>query len=246
MSSISRTPLRASSDFSRVHVDDLAFGHRRRARRRELGRLLDLDEAHAAHAGDRQSRVVAVVRHEHAGVLRRLEDRRARRDGDLPSLDRERYTIAGASAIRPPPARGSMRLRLDQRLEVGAELLDAATRPAPRTSRSARRSSCRSCCRRSTSSVSRSSGVPSPATMRSRIFVVHAVPSRHCVHCAQLSWAKKRAARAICFTRFCASSKHDHAAGAEHRALRDEALVVHEASPRLRRPSGSAPRCRRG
>jgi NADH-quinone oxidoreductase subunit B len=28
-----------------------------------------------------------------------------------------------------------------------------------------------------------------PATMRSRIFVVHAVPSRHCVHCAQLSCA---------------------------------------------------------
>ena len=56
------------------------------------------------------------------------------------------------------------------------------------------------------SSVSRSSLVPSPATMRSRIFVVHAVPSRHCVHCAQLSWAKKRAARAISFTMFCASS----------------------------------------
>ena len=37
--------------------------------------------------------------------------------------------------------------------------------------------------------VSRSSCVPSPATIRSRIFVVHAVPSRHWVHCAQLSWA---------------------------------------------------------
>ena len=62
-----------------VHVHDLPFGDRRRARRRELRRLLDFDEAHAAHAGDRKSRVVAVVRHEHARVLRRLEDRRARR-----------------------------------------------------------------------------------------------------------------------------------------------------------------------
>src|SRR5205823_14932026 len=41
-------------------------------------------------------------------------------------------------------------------------------------------------------SVSRSSLVPSPAAMRSMILVVHAVPSRHCVHCEQLSWAKNR------------------------------------------------------
>ena len=74
----------------RVHVNDLPFGDRRRARRRELRRLLDLDEAHAAHAGHRKSRVVAVVRHEHAGVLRRLEDRRPRRNADLASFDRER------------------------------------------------------------------------------------------------------------------------------------------------------------
>ena len=48
--------------------------------------------------------------------------------------------------------------------------------------------------------------MPSPAAMRSMILVVHAVPSRHCVHCEQLSWAKNRAARAMNFTRFCASS----------------------------------------
>ena len=36
-----------------VDVDDLPFGDRRRARRRELRRLLDFDEAHAAHAGHR-------------------------------------------------------------------------------------------------------------------------------------------------------------------------------------------------
>ncbi len=74
-----------------VHVDDVPLGHGRRARRGELGRLLDLDEAHAAHAGDRQPRMVAVVRHEHARALCRLEDGGARGDGDLPSLDRERY-----------------------------------------------------------------------------------------------------------------------------------------------------------
>ena len=37
-----------------MHVHDLPFGHRRRARRRELRRLLDFDEAHAADAGDRE------------------------------------------------------------------------------------------------------------------------------------------------------------------------------------------------
>ena len=38
----------------------------------------------------------------------------------------------------------------------------------------------------------------------------------------------------------------DHAAGAEHRALRDEALVVHEARFGLFDASESAPRCRPG
>src|ERR1700722_9016991 len=38
-------------------------------------------------------------------------------------------------------------------------------------------------------SVSRSAWVPCPASMRSMILVVHAVPSRHCVHWAQLSCA---------------------------------------------------------
>ncbi len=39
------------------------------------------------------------------------------------------------------------------------------------------------------SSSSRSSAVPFPARIRSRILVVQAVPSRHWVHWAQDSWA---------------------------------------------------------
>src|SRR5689334_20035833 len=187
-----------------MDVNDVPFRHRGRARRRELGRLLDLDEAHPAHARDRKSRVVAVVRHEHTRVLCRLEDRRPRRNGDLPSLDRERYArwsvchqaTAGTSTVRfvlmsasksprnflSPDTTGVAQESLSTQIVLPV-MLSAIE-----------------------SSVSRSSGVPSPATMRSRIFVVHAVPSRHCVHWAQLSCAKNRAARAICFTRFCASS----------------------------------------
>src|SRR5512141_1669884 len=47
------------------------------------------------------------------------------------------------------------------------------------------------------SNVSRSSIVPWPSRIRSTIFVIHAVPSRHCVHWPQLSWAKNRARRAM-------------------------------------------------
>ena len=87
-----------------MHVHHLAFGHRRRARRRELRRLLDFDEAHAAHAGHRKSRVIAVVRHEHARVLRRLENRRAGRHADRAAFDGQthhlrvrHYATAGTS-----------------------------------------------------------------------------------------------------------------------------------------------------
>src|SRR6185437_10538863 len=65
--------------FVRVDVHHLAFRDRRGAGGSELGRLLDLDQAHATHAGNGKSRVVAIVRDEHTGVLRGLEDRRPRR-----------------------------------------------------------------------------------------------------------------------------------------------------------------------
>jgi hypothetical protein len=91
MSSISRTPLRASIDFLRVWWTTFASATAVAHDGASLGDFLDLDEAHAADARDRQPRVVAVVRHEHTRVLCRLEDGGAGGDGDLPSLDRERY-----------------------------------------------------------------------------------------------------------------------------------------------------------
>src|SRR5512133_3164158 len=144
--------------------------------------------------------MVAVVRDEHARVLGRFENRCARRDGDLPAFDREgdvsHYATAGTrwcfffliNASKSP-----RNFLMPDTTGVAHESLSTQiVLPVMFSAIS--------------SSVSRSSGVPSPATMRSRIFVVHAVPSRHCVHCAQLSCAKKRAARAICFTRFWESS----------------------------------------
>ena len=71
-----------------VHAHDLAFRDGRRARRRELRRLLDFDETHAAYAGDGKAGVIAVVRDEHARRLRRLEDRRPRRHRHRTPFDR--------------------------------------------------------------------------------------------------------------------------------------------------------------
>src|ERR1051325_658590 len=145
--------------------------------------------------------MVAIVRNEYAGVLGRLEDRRPRGDANLPSLDGEIdhvshqatagtrkcffFLINASKSPRnflSPDTTGVAHESLSTQIVLPV-MLSAIS-----------------------SSVSRSSGVPSPATMRSRILVVHAVPSRHCVHWAQLSCAKNRAARAISFTRFCASS----------------------------------------
>ena len=84
----------------RVDVHHLPLGDRRRARGRELRRLLHFDEAHAADAGDGKAGVIAVVRDQHARRLRRLEDRGAVRHGDRASLDRQIDLFT--SAIRPP------------------------------------------------------------------------------------------------------------------------------------------------
>src|SRR5581483_7854772 len=184
-------------------VNNLSLGRGGRAGRRELRRLLDLDEAHAAHARHRKAGVIAIVRYEDSGVLRRLEDRGAGRNGDLAPLDRQRdhvrvchYATAGtrkcffflirasksARNFLMPDETGVAHESLSTQIVLPV-MLSPISKPG-----------------------SGSSGVPSPATMRSTILVVHAVPSRHCVHWAQPSCAKKRAARAICFTRFCWSS----------------------------------------
>jgi len=59
-----------------LSLDDHPLGDGRRARDLELGRLFDLDQAHPADAGDGQARVIAVVRHQHARLLRRFDDER--------------------------------------------------------------------------------------------------------------------------------------------------------------------------
>src|SRR5258705_530962 len=191
----------------RVHLHYLPLGNGGRAGRRQLGRLLDLDEAHAAHADDGESRVIAVVRDQDAGRLRRFEDVRSRGHGDLPSLHGERdrgrrcrrwrrHATAGTGSIVRRLIRASKSARnllMPDTTGVAQESL--RTQIVLPVMLSAM-----------LSSVSRSSVLPSPAAMRSTIFVVHAVPSRHCVHCAQLSCAKNRAARAMNFTRFWASS----------------------------------------
>src|SRR5208283_2651565 len=80
-------------------LDHHAVGDRLRAGRDRLGRLLDLDEAHAAVAGDRQALVVAEARDLLAGELAGLQHRRSVRDLDLDPVHREL-----CHAATPPPS----------------------------------------------------------------------------------------------------------------------------------------------
>src|SRR5690348_12940203 len=127
--------------------------------------------------------MIAVVRDQHAGGLRRLEDRRAVRYGDRPALDREVHhlhvrhqaTCAGTMCtffFLMSASKSPRNFCIPDATGVAHESL--STQMVLPVMFSA-----------SSSRVSRSSVAPSPATIRSRIFVVHAVPSRHCVHCAR-------------------------------------------------------------
>ena len=79
----------------RLGVDDRRFAvrawaavaHAPGAGRDRLGRALQLDQAHAAVAGDRQPFVEAEARDFRAGRFRRLEQRELRRDVDLGAVD---------------------------------------------------------------------------------------------------------------------------------------------------------------
>src|SRR4030095_10633932 len=81
-------------------VDDHALGHARVARDLELRRLLDLDEAHPAVAGDGEARVAGVVRDLDAGLVGRLDHGVAVGDLDLPAVDIKRGHAYGAPARR--------------------------------------------------------------------------------------------------------------------------------------------------
>ena len=88
MSRNSITPSRAFLTIARVGADRLAVGGGQRAARLRLGRARrDLDQAHAAIAGDRQPLVVAEARDLLARKLARLEHGRALRDLELDAVD---------------------------------------------------------------------------------------------------------------------------------------------------------------
>src|SRR5262249_17359377 len=76
----------------RVH--DHPLGDGRVAADDELRRLLDLDEAHAAVAGDREAGVVAVVWDLAAALLAGVQDRRPGGDLDLLAVDRDLRHLA--------------------------------------------------------------------------------------------------------------------------------------------------------
>jgi hypothetical protein len=60
--------------FGDAREDLHAFGHGRRAGRQRLGRLLDLDQAHAAVGRDRQLVVIAEARDVDAFAIRGADD----------------------------------------------------------------------------------------------------------------------------------------------------------------------------
>src|SRR5690606_38529165 len=73
--------------------DVVAFRDRRDARRLQLGRALDLDQAHAAHRRRRKPGMVAVVRDPDAGLLGGLDDTRPLRDGHFDAVDAAGYAV---------------------------------------------------------------------------------------------------------------------------------------------------------
>jgi len=75
-----------------------ALGHLGGAGDLQLRRLLDLDQTHATQARDRESRVVAIVRHEDAGLLRGLDHERALGHAYRDAVDRQRDQFVGHGA----------------------------------------------------------------------------------------------------------------------------------------------------
>jgi hypothetical protein len=82
--------LAAFDGFRILRVHHHAFGRRRRARRLQLGHLVDLDQADAARRVDAQAGVVAVIRDLDAGFDGGLQNRGALADGELPTVDGQR------------------------------------------------------------------------------------------------------------------------------------------------------------
>src|SRR6185312_14291126 len=219
----------------RIDVHHLTFSRGGRTGRRELGRLLDVHQAHAAVAGDRKSRVVAVARDENTRALASLENRcpfgnrnRTPLDGEIHHL-RLRYRrgrLRGCSHLRHRRGNGVELRLLDQGFELRTELVDAgynwnSTGIAEHADRLA-------------------SHVVGDAEERIEIFVgALAIPDPlHDLGGPRGAFATLRALRtALVREESCCASdllhhvllivEDDYAAGAEHRALLDEALVIH-------------------
>src|SRR3982074_956117 len=156
-----------------MDVHHLPFRDCRRARRGELRSLLDFNEAHAAHAGDRKPGGIAIVRNQNSGGLGCLKNRRAVGNADSPSLDRETDHL-GLRHQATAAITGWKRL----------PWINASNSPRtfliPETTGTAHESLSTQIvlpviCSAMSSSVSRSSTVPSPSRMRSMILVVTAV-----------------------------------------------------------------------
>ena len=89
-------------DRLRVGVYRHPVAHRHRAGRDGLRRLLHLDQAHPAVAGDRQTFVVAETRDFDAGFLAGLKNGDAVRDLDFCTVDGEFCHLFARSPVRPP------------------------------------------------------------------------------------------------------------------------------------------------
>ena len=104
------TPRRPLRTIGRVGEDLHAVGDRIGAGGDGLRRLLHLDQAHPAIAGDRQAFVVAEARDFLAGGLAGLQHGRAVRDLDLDAVDRDLRHRGYSAAIGSVGSRGASRL----------------------------------------------------------------------------------------------------------------------------------------
>ena len=91
----------------RIGEHDHAVHDRLRARRHRLGRLLHLDQAHAAVAGDRQPLVEAEMRHFLADRLQRLKQGQAAVDLVFAAVNGNRRHRAYAATLRSRIRRSS-------------------------------------------------------------------------------------------------------------------------------------------
>ena len=123
-------------------LDDHAVGHARVAADLQLGHLFDFDQTHAAVARNAQARVVAVVRHFHAGPLRGLDDVQPVFDRHFAAVDFEcGHAELLLNASRSPTLPDGRCARQRLRGGLASDVLDGqrsgggATRPAPRAGR---------------------------------------------------------------------------------------------------------------